>query len=55
MAEEPFAVLIVDSAMALYRTDYSGRGELAPRQMSLGRFLRYLQKLAEEVSEISDT
>lgn len=29
MAESRYALLIVDSATALYRTDYSGRGELA--------------------------
>lgn len=48
MAEQKFSILIVDSATALYRTDYSGRGELSNRQMSLGRFLRNLQKIADE-------
>jgi len=48
MAESRFAVLIVDSATALYRTDYSGRGELSARQMHLARFLRTLQRLADE-------
>lgn len=48
MAESRFALMIVDSATALYRTDYSGRGELAPRQMHLGKFLRSLQRLADE-------
>ncbi|XP_077297828.1 RAD51 recombinase homolog spn-A [Arctopsyche grandis] len=48
MAESRYALLIVDSAMALYRTDYSGRGELAPRQNHLGRFLRMLLRLADE-------
>jgi DNA repair protein RAD51 len=48
MAENKFALLIVDSATALYRTDYSGRGELSARQMSLGKFLRNLQKIADE-------
>jgi len=41
--------LIVDSATALYRTDFSGRGELAARQMHLAKFLRFLQRLADEV------
>ena len=41
--------MIVDSATALYRTDYSGRGELSARQMHLARFLRTLLKLADEV------
>jgi DNA repair protein RAD51 len=31
MAENRFALLIVDSATALYRTDFSGRGELSAR------------------------
>lgn len=45
-----YALLIVDSATALYRTDYSGRGELSARQGHLGRFLRMLLRLADEVS-----
>lgn len=48
MAEQKFALLIVDSATALYRTDYSGRGELSARQMNLAKFLRNLQKIADE-------
>ncbi|KAJ1971453.1 recombinase rad51 [Dimargaris xerosporica] len=48
MAESRFSLLIVDSAMALYRTDYSGRGELSARQMHLARFLRMLLRLADE-------
>ncbi|KAG8348381.1 Helix hairpin helix domain [Trypanosoma vivax] len=48
MAENRFAIIIVDSATALYRTDYNGRSELAARQMHLGKFLRSLQNLAEE-------
>lgn len=46
-----YALLIVDSATALYRTDYSGRGELAARQMHLARFLRTLLRLADEVKK----
>ena len=45
-----YSLLIVDSATALYRTDYSGRGELSARQMHLARFLRTLLRLADEVS-----
>jgi DNA repair protein RAD51 len=48
MSESRFALVIVDSATALYRTEYMGRGELAARQIALGRFLRSLQKLADE-------
>ena len=48
MAEQKFSLMIVDSATALYRTDFSGRGELSARQMSLAKFLRNLQKIADE-------
>jgi len=48
MTESRFAVLVVDSATALYRTDFSGRGELSARQMHLARFLRTLMRLADE-------
>ncbi|KAI8384237.1 DNA repair protein RAD51 [Radiomyces spectabilis] len=48
MAETRCALLIVDSAISLYRTDYSGRGELSARQMHLARFLRQLQRIADE-------
>ena len=42
-------MLIVDSCTALYRSDYTGRGELSARQSHLGKFLRTLQRLADEV------
>ena len=48
MSETRYAVLVVDSATALYRTDYSGRGELSARQLHLARFLRMLLRLADE-------
>lgn len=48
MSEARYSLLIVDSATALYRTDYSGRGELSARQMHLARFLRMLLRLADE-------
>jgi DNA repair protein RAD51 len=48
MSESRYALLIVDSATALYRTDYSGRGELSARQMHLARFLRTLLRLSDE-------
>lgn len=47
MAQTRFALLVVDSCTALYRTEYTGRGELAPRQVHLGRYLRALQKIAD--------
>lgn len=48
MSEGRFALIVVDSATALFRTDYSGRGELAARQMKLAQFLRTLMRLADE-------
>jgi DNA repair protein RAD51 len=48
LAEARYALLIIDSSTNLYRTDYSGRGELSARQMHLGQFLRNLQRLADE-------
>merc|ERR1719382_1258891 len=46
--ESRYALLIVDSATGLFRTDYTGRSELADRQQALNRFLRKLQLLADE-------
>ena len=48
MSENRFALMIIDSATALYRTDFSGRGELSARQMHLAKFLRTLQRIADE-------
>lgn len=48
MADSRFALIVVDSATALHRTEFIGRGELAARQNSLGKFLRGLQRLADE-------
>jgi DNA repair protein RAD51 len=45
-----FSLLIVDSCTSLYRTDFSGRGELSARQTHLAKFLRTLMRLADEVS-----
>lgn len=42
-----FKLLIVDSVMALFRVDYSGRGELAERQQKLAQLMSRLQKIAE--------
>eukprot|EP00121_Abeoforma_whisleri_P002426 Awhi_evm1s2175 len=43
-----FRMLIIDSIMALFRVDFSGRGELADRQQKLARMLSRLIKIAEE-------
>lgn len=48
LAESRYALLVVDSATALYRTDYAGRGELSARQMHLAKFLRSLLRIADE-------
>lgn len=48
MAESRFALIIVDSATALFRTDFQGRGELSERQQLLAQFMRQLQRLANE-------
>ena len=34
--------------MALFRVDYSGRGELADRQQHLAQMMSRLQKISEE-------
>nr|QDO16241.1 DNA repair protein RAD51 [Lingulodinium polyedra] len=46
--ESRYALLVVDSATSLFRTDYIGRNELAERQQALNRFLRKLQGIANE-------
>ncbi|CAG0887575.1 unnamed protein product [Darwinula stevensoni] len=43
-----FKLLVVDSVMALFRVDFSGRGELADRQQRLAQLLSRLQKISEE-------
>ncbi|KAK1296584.1 hypothetical protein QJS10_CPB15g01878 [Acorus calamus] len=64
MSEEPFRLLvspphipnvyvpdfttILDSVIALFRVDFSGRGELAERQQKLAQMLSRLIKIAEE-------
>ncbi|EEA06986.1 meiotic recombination protein DMC1-like protein, putative [Cryptosporidium muris RN66] len=48
MIEERFALLIVDSIIALFRTEFSGRGELAERQQILNKTLSKLNKLADQ-------
>jgi meiotic recombination protein DMC1 len=48
MLEGAFTLLIVDSIMAPFRVDFTGRGELAERQQFLGKVLSRLMKLAEQ-------
>lgn len=47
-ATNEYRLLVVDSVMALFRTDYTGRGELSERQQALGLFLRRATQMAEE-------
>lgn len=47
-ASEPFRLLIIDSLTALFRVDYSGRGELSERQQKLNTMMSRIKKLADE-------
>lgn len=42
MVEDQFALMVIDSIMAPFRVDYSGRGELSERQNVLGKVLNKL-------------
>lgn len=43
-----FKLVIIDSISALFRADFTGRGELAERQQKVGVLMNKLKKLAEE-------
>jgi DNA repair protein RadA len=43
----PVKLLIVDSLMSCFRSDFSGRGMLADRQQKLNKHIHTLQKLAD--------
>ncbi len=45
--EKNIKLLIVDSLMAQFRSEYVGRGTLAERQQKLNKHMRTLQKIAE--------
>eukprot|EP00866_Antonospora_locustae_P001394 jgi/Antlo1/1394/1237 len=49
-SEEPgrFKLLVIDSVIALFRTDFTGRGELGERQQKLNQFLARLLRMGEE-------
>lgn len=47
-ATNEYRLLVIDSVMSLYRTDFVGRGELSERQQALGAFLRRATQMAEE-------
>lgn len=39
MVEDHFSLVVIDSIMALFRVDFTGRGELSERQQVLGKTL----------------
>lgn len=43
-----YRLLIIDSILACFRVDYSGRGELNERQQKLNQHLAYLTRVAED-------
>lgn len=45
--KEPVKLIIVDSLMALFRSEYAGRGTLADRQQKINKHMHFLQKLAD--------
>lgn len=49
-SEEPgkYKLLVIDSIISLFRTDFIGRGELGERQQKLNLFLSRLNRIAEE-------
>ena len=47
LKNENVKLIVVDSLMSHFRSDYSGRGELAPRQQKLNRHMHALQKMAD--------
>ncbi len=46
----PGRLQIVDSITALFRADFSGRGELADRQQKLNQHMSALKKIAEDLN-----
>lgn len=43
-----YRLLIIDSVIACFRTDYIGRGELSDRQQKLGQYLQRLNHISSE-------
>lgn len=48
MVKEDYRLLVIDSIIAPFRQEYSGRGELSERQQRLGQVLLKLKKMASE-------
>lgn len=47
VGERNVKLIVIDSLTSHFRSDYSGRGELAPRQQKLNRHLHALQRIAD--------
>lgn len=43
-----YRLLVIDSVMGCFRTDYQGRGELSERQQKLGQYLDKVKAMAEQ-------
>jgi hypothetical protein len=43
-----YRLLVIDSVMGCFRTDYTGRGELSERQSKLGQYLDKVKAMAEQ-------
>lgn len=50
LATGDFRLVIIDSVMAKFRVDFSGRAELSERQQFLGRHLALLALIADGTS-----
>jgi DNA repair protein RadA len=50
--EKNVRLIIIDSLMSEFRSDYMGRGQLADRQQKLNRHLHTLQRLAESYNAV---
>ncbi len=48
--EKNIKLVIIDSLTSHFRSDYVGRGELAPRQQKLNKLLHNLQRLADSMN-----
>lgn len=53
-ATNEYRLLIIDSIMACFRVDYTGRGELNERQQNLNKYLARLTRIAEGESSLCD-
>ncbi|CAM9395321.1 unnamed protein product, partial [Choristocarpus tenellus] len=50
LTDGPIRIIIVDSVIALFRTDFSGRGDLSERQQKLGKHLSCLLQMAADLN-----